>query len=341
MSDLTIVVTRALPEPGPQLLAESRARVNVLQQNEEQGVDRDCLLDATRDGDVLLSLLTETVDREVLEANPALRGVANMAVGYNNIDVDGATELGIPVSNTPGVLTDTTADFAWAMILGVARHIPQAHAYMVADRYKLWGPGLFLGGDVSPGGSGRRKVLGIVGYGRIGRGVAKRSTGFDMEVLVYDPIWVAGPEDQVESTDLMTLLERSDFVSLHPPLTPDTHHLIGEQELRAMKPKAYLINSARGPIVDEGALVKALRGEWIAGAALDVYENEPAMAAGLAELPNAVLFPHIASASRDTRARMAQMAVENSVAHLERRLAPHCVNPEVYQTAAYARRMEN
>ena len=340
MNDLTIVVTRAIPQPGPELLQQTGARIAVLQTDEECAVDRGRLLVAAKEADVLLTLLTENIDREVLESNPALRGVANMAVGFNNVDVVAATELGIPVSNTPGVLTDTTADFVWAMILSVARRTPQAHNYMVGGRYKLWGPNLFLGGDVSPGVSGRRKVLGIVGYGRIGQAVARRSVGFDMDVLVYDPFGTPDEADDVEATDLQSLLERSDFVSLHPPLTPETHHLIGEEELRTMKPTAYLINSARGPVVDEAALVTALTEGSIAGAALDVFEDEPAMAAGLAELPNAVLFPHIASASIDTRGRMAQIAVENSCAHLERRPAPQCVNPEVYESEAYVRRME-
>jgi len=340
MSDLTIVVTRAIPQPGPELLQQSGARIEVLQTDEECAVDRGRLLEAAKEADVLLTLLTENIDREVLAANPALRGVANMAVGFNNIDVVAATELGVPVSNTPGVLTDTTADFVWAMILSVARRTPQAHNYMVGGRYNLWGPSLFLGSDVSLGASGRRKVLGIVGYGRIGQAVARRSVGFDMDVLVYDPLGTPDEADDVEATELQSLLERSDFVTLHPPLTPETHHLIGEDELRTMKPTAYLINSARGPVVNEAALVTALAEGSIAGAALDVYEDEPAMAAGLAELPNVVLFPHIASASVDTRGRMAQIAVENSCAHLERRPAPQCVNPEVFETEAYVRRME-
>lgn len=339
MSDLSIVVTRAIPDPGPELLRAAPARVGVLQTDEEQGVDRGEFLAAARGADVLLTLLTETVDREVLEANPNLRGVANMAVGYNNIHVDVATELGIPVTNTPGVLTDTTADFAWAMILGVARRIPQAHEYMAAGRYKIWGPGLFLGGDVSPGGSGRRKVLGVVGFGRIGQAVARRSIGFDMDVLVFDPFWEAKPGDTARSVDLETLLRESDFVTLHPPLTPETRHLISEDELRLMKGDAYLINSARGPVVDEKALVKALREGWIRGAALDVFEDEPLMADGLAELDNVAIFPHIASASSDTRGRMAQIAVENSLAHLALKRAPQCVNPEVYETEAYRQRV--
>ncbi len=246
----------------------------------------------------------------------------------------------MPVSNTPGVLTDTTADLTWALLLAVARRVSEAHNYMVAGRYKIWGPNLFLGGDVSPGGSGRRKILGIVGYGRIGEGVAKRALGFDMDVLAFDPY----AREAVESSryaawaELPELLAKSDFVSLHPLLTEETHHLIAAKELRAMKTSAYLINASRGPVVDEKALVQALREGWIAGAALDVYEDEPAMAEGLAERSNVVLLPHIASASTDTRGKMASMAAANALAHLRRERAPNVVNPEVYDTAAYRQR---
>lgn len=336
-----ICVTRRIPEPGLEVLRRSGAGVRVLQNDEEAGVDRQRLLAAVAGCDVLMPLLTEAVDRELLTASERLVGVAQMAVGYDNIDVEAATELGIPVANTPGVLTETTADFTWVMLMAVARRIPEAHNYMVAGRYKLWGPNLFLGADVGTGASGRRKVLGIVGYGRIGQAVAKRATGFDMEILAFDPYYRDGVEADPTVTwaELPELLEQSDFVTLHPLLTPETHHLIGEPELRRMKDTAYLINAARGPVVDEKALVRALSENWIAGAALDVFEDEPAMAPGLAEQSNAVLFPHIASASVDTRSTMATMAAENAIAHLRRERAANVVNPEVYDTDAYRRRI--
>lgn len=336
-----VFVTRRIPEAGLKMLRDAELDVTVFQNDEEKGVPRDDLLAGVRACDALLPLLTEPIDREVLEANPSLRGIAQMAVGYNNIDVPVATELGIPVANTPGVLTDATADFTWAMLLAVARRVPESHAYMVAGRYKIWGPNLLLGGDVGPGASGVCKVLGIVGYGRIGAAVARRAQGFDMDVLAFDPFNREGIEEdpQVTWAGLDELLERSDFVSLHPPLTPDTHHLIGEEQLRRMKPTAYLINAARGPIVHEKALVRALREDWIAGAALDVYEREPEMEPGLAECRNAVLLPHVASATHDTRSRMATMAAENTLAHLRGERAPNCVNPEVYETEAYRRRV--
>lgn len=340
MSESRVFVTRRIPEPGLALLREAGVRLEICQMIEEEGVTREQLLAGVRGCDVLLPLLTEPIDPEVLGANDRLLGVAQMAVGYNNIDVAAATELGIPVSNTPGVLTETTADCTWAMLLAVARRVPQAHNYMVEGRYKLWGPNLFLGGDVGIGASGRRKVLGIVGYGRIGQAVAKRSIGFDMDVLAFDPFnrQAIDADPLARWAELPELLAKSDFVTLHTPLTPDTHHLIGEAELRQMPKTAYLVNAARGPVVDEKALVVALREGWIAGAALDVYEDEPAMAPGLAELPNAVLLPHIASASYDTRGKMAEIAAHNALCHLRRERAPNVVNPEVYDTDAYRRR---
>jgi glyoxylate reductase len=299
------------------------------------------MLEGVRWCDVLLSLLTETVDRTLLATNPALRGVANFAVGFNNIDVTGATALGLPVSNTPDVLTDTTADLTWALLLAAARRIPEAQEYMKGGRYKLWGPNLLLGADVSPGGSGRRKVLGVVGFGRIGAAVARRAAGFDMDVIAYDP----HARSKIEAsgiarwTELGELLDRSDFVTLHPLLTRETHHLINEAALKRMKPTAILVNVSRGAVVDEVALVRALTERWIAGAALDVYEHEPAMAEGLRACENAVLVPHIASATADTRDRMATMAAENALAHLRGERAPNVVNPDVYSSDAYLARV--
>lgn len=336
-----VFVTRRIPRAGLELLARESAEVRIGQPDDEAPVPRAVLEEGVRWCDVLLPLLTEPVDRALLALNPALRGVANYAVGFNNIDIAAATALGIPVSNTPGVLTDTTADLTWALILAAARRIPEAHAYMTGGRYKLWGPNLLLGADVSPGGSGRRKVLGIVGFGRIGSAVARRALGFDMDVLAYDPHARPRIEDDpsVRWADLDDLLRSSDFVTLHPLLTPETRHLIDARALRLMKPTAYLINVSRGPVVDEQALVAALRAGGIAGAALDVYEDEPAMAPGLAECEHVVLVPHIASASTDTRDRMATMAAANAVAHLRGEPAPNVVNPDVYGSPAYRERL--
>lgn len=340
MSQGKIFVSRRIPQAGLDLLTAAGCAVNVFQTDEEKGLTAAELASGIASCDVLIPLLTEPLGAEELRGHDHLLGIAQMAVGYNNIDVPAATELGIPVANTPGVLTETTADFTWAMLMAIARRIPEAHNYMVGGRYKIWGPNLLLGGDIGTGASGRRKVLGIVGYGRIGEAVARRGTGFDMDILAFDPFareLIEG-DDKVTWAELDELLERSDFVTLHPPLTPETHHLISEPQLRAMKESAYLINAARGPVIDEKALVVALQEGWIAGAALDVYEDEPAVAPGLLELDNAALFPHIASASHDTRSRMATMAAENALAHLRRKPAPNVVNPEVYDSAAYRRR---
>ncbi|HEX8726394.1 MAG TPA: D-glycerate dehydrogenase [Gemmatimonadaceae bacterium] len=336
-----VFVTRRIPDAGLDALARAGAEVRIGQPDDEAPVPRQTLEAGIRWCDVLLPLLTERIDAELLAFNPALRGVANYAVGFDNIDVAAATALGIPVSNTPGVLTDTTADLTWALILAAARRIPEAHAYMTAGRYRLWGPNLMLGADVSPGGSGRRKVLGIVGFGRIGSAVARRALGFDMDVLAYDPQARERIECEpsVRWAELDDLLRASDFVTLHPLLTAETRHLIDARALGLMKRTAFLVNVSRGAVVDEAALVAALRTGGIAGAALDVYEHEPAMAPGLAECPNAVLVPHIASASVDTRDRMATMAAANAAAHLRGAPAPDVVNPAVYGTAAYRARI--
>ncbi len=341
MSGKKIFVTRRIPQLGLDLLAEGGADFTVGVEQEEQLVSRELLLDGVRGADVLLSLLTEAIDREVMEANPNLIGIANYAVGFNNIDIETATELGLPVTNTPGVLTDTTADLAWALLMATARQIPQAHNYMVGGHYKTWGPNLFLGGDISHGGAFESKTLGVVGYGRIGQGMHKRSSGFDMKVIAHDPYAKELIEntDGVEWRELDDLMGEADFVTLHTLLTDETRHLINADRLSKMKSTAYLVNTSRGPVIHEAALVEALRGGQLAGAGLDVFEDEPAMAAGLNELDNVVLLPHIASASIDTRAKMATMAATNALAHLSKEKAPQCLNPEVYETEAYKTRI--
>jgi glyoxylate reductase len=331
-----IFVTRRIPDAGLDLLHAAAAAVEVGVDDDEAAVPADVLLAGCARADVVLSLLTEPVDRSLLEAAPALRGIANYAVGYDNVDVAAATSLGIPVTNTPGVLTESTADLAWTLILAVARRVPEAHAYTVAGRFRIWGPRLLLGTDVGPGPDGRRKTLGIIGFGRIGAAVARRAAGFDMDVIAHDP----RHEERIAAAGctplpLGTLLERSDVVSIHASLSPGTHHLIDESALAAMKPGAVLVNVARGPIVDEAALVRALAAGRLGGAGLDVYEREPALAAGLAALPNVVLLPHVGSATRDTRDAMARIAAVNALAHLRSERAPNCVNPEVYETAAW------
>lgn len=339
--DGKIFVTRRIRDAGLDLLRDAGVELRVWQGPESARPSRDDVLEGARWADVLLSLLTEPIDREVMEANPRLRGVANFAVGFDNIDVPVATALGLPVSNTPGVLTDTTADLTWALLLSVARNVASGDVYMRGGNYKVWGPNLLLGEDVSRGGDGREKVLGILGFGRIGQAVARRALGFDMRVLAHDPFAREAIEadEQASWADLDDLLRESDFVSVHTLLSDDTRHLIGERELALMKPSAYLINAARGPIVDEAALVRALRKKQIAGAGLDVYEREPEMAEGLAELENTVLLPHLGSATRGTRDLMATKAATNALAMLRGERAPNCLNAEVYESAAYRARV--
>ena len=280
--------------------------------------------------DYIYCLLTDNIDAHFLEAcvasNPRLKMVANMAVGFNNVDVETATRLGIAVSNTPGVLSDTTADLAFALLMATARRIPEAERYLRAGKYKGWGPLLFCGAEV------HGSTLGLIGTGRIGKIVAKRAGGFDMQVLYYD-VNRMSPEDEAQYNltymPMEDVLRQSDFISVHTPYMPSTHHLIGEHELSMMKPTAILINTARGPIVDEKALVKALQDGTIAGAGLDVFENEPAIEPELMTMENVVILPHIASASLKTRTLMATMASDNIVAHYHGERPPNIVNPEV------------
>ncbi|MGH7407757.1 MAG: 2-hydroxyacid dehydrogenase [Candidatus Methylomirabilales bacterium] len=274
----------------------------------------------------VICLLTDIISDEVLAKNPQLKIVSNVAVGYNNIDVKAATRRGVMVTNTPGVLDDTTADFAWCLILATARGLIGADRTFRSGKWKGWGLLQFLGHDV------HHKTLGICGLGRIGKGVARRARGFDMRVLYTDVQRVPEAVERelgVTFVDKETLLQASDIVTLHVPLFAETTHYIGAPELKLMKKTAILINASRGPVVDEKALVKALKEGWIAGAGLDVYEKEPKPAPGLTKLPNTVLAPHIASASIETRRKMSDMAAANCVAGLTRQRPPNLVNPEV------------
>jgi glyoxylate reductase len=287
------------------------------------------LIERLREGnyDALYCMLTNPIDAEVLDAAPALKIVANMAVGYNNIDVEEATRRRVAVTNTTGVLTDTTADFAWTLIMASARRLVESDRYLRAGKFHGWGPLMMVGHDV------HGKTLGIIGFGRIGRAVAKRASGFDMKVLYHDK-YSADPDTEralnASNASMDELLSNSDFVTIHTDYNPDTHHLIGAPELARMKPSAHLINTARGPIVDEAALAAALKAGTIAGAGLDVYEREPDVHPGLLELENVVLAPHIASASLDTRNSMGLTAADNIVATLRGERPPNCVNPEIY-----------
>jgi len=321
---LKVYITRRIPEPGIEMIRkEHDVEVNPY----DRVLTREELLQAVKGRDGILCLLTDKIDAEFFDAaGPQLKVVSNYAVGYDNIDVDEATKRGIVVTNTPGVLTETTADLAWALIMSVARRIVEADKFTRAGKYEGWAPMLFLGQDV------HGKTLGIVGMGRIGQAVARRAKGFNMKVLYNDIRRIPEElEKELNATfaSMDEVIENSDFISLHTYLSPETYHLINEEKLKKMKKTAYLINTSRGPVIDEAALVKALKEGWIAGAGLDVYEFEPKLVPGLAECENAVLLPHIASASVETRTKMATMAAENLLAVLAGRMPPNPVNPEV------------
>lgn len=320
-----VLIARELPGAAMKLL-EGRAELDV--HRSQTPLSKQELMERLRGKDVLVCQLTQKVDAEVLAAGSKLRLVANIAVGYDNVDVAAATARGIAVTNTPGVLDDTTADFTWALLLGVARRVAEADQVARSGEWKGWDLLQLLGADV------HHKTLGILGLGRIGRRVAQRARGFAMRVLYHDALRVAEEVEKelgVEWVGKERLLHESDFVTLHVPLTAETRHLIGAGELEWMKPTAFLINASRGPVVDEAALIEALEEKKIAGAALDVYEDEPRIPARLRALPNVLLAPHIASASVETRTRMAVLAAENVVAFLSGRRPANLVNPEVWQ----------
>ena len=319
-----VFVSRPIPEQGLKLVREF---CDMKLWEGELPPPRDVLLDEVNDIEGLLCLLTERVDAELLDSAPHVEVVSNMAVGFDNIDIAECTKRGIPVGNTPGVLTDTTADLAWALLMTGARRIVEGADYVRAGRWKTWGPMLLMGQDVYGA------TLGIIGLGRIGTAVAKRARGFDMRILYYDVRRRQDLEAEwgLEYVDLDTLLKESDFVTVHTVLNPQTHHLISEREFGLMKQTAVLVNAARGPIVDPKALYRALKGGQIAYAALDVTEPEPInMDNPLLELDNIVIVPHIGSASYATRGKMAEMAARNLIAGLKGERLPTCVNPEVY-----------
>lgn len=320
-----VYVTRRVPEASVELL---RSVAEVRQWDSDDVVPRSVLLQEVADCDGLFCLLTERIDDELLDRAPRLKVVANMAVGYDNIDVAAVTRRGIVATNTPGVLTETSADLAWALILATARRVVEGVDFVRAGKWKTWGPMLLLGHDV------HHATLGVIGLGRIGFEVARRSIGFDMKVLYHNRRRRPDVEQQYgwQYADLPTLLRESDIVTIHTDYNPSSHHLIGREQLQMMKRTAYLINTARGPIVDNMALAEALEQGWIAGAGLDVTDPEPIpLDHPLTKLPNCVILPHIASASVATRTRMATLAAENIVAVLQGKRPPTPINPEVLE----------
>lgn len=323
MAKPKIYVTRELPERG----------LKIIKQHFETEVwpeyappPKKTIIEKAKNVDALATLLSDKIDAEVYNAAPKLKIVSQLAVGFDNIDLAEATKRGIYVTNTPEVLTDTTADFAWALLMAVARRVVEADKYVRTGQWKVgWHPAMLTGRDVFG------TTIGIVGAGRIGYAMAKRALGFDMKVLFYDVI----PRPEIEKlgakkVDLTTLLRQSDFVTIHVPLMKETHHFINEEKLRLMKKTAYIINNSRGPVVDEKALHVALKEGWIAGAGLDVFEQEPTpMDNPLLKLENVVVAPHISSASLDTRAKMSEMVADNLVSFFQGKQPPNLVNLDV------------
>lgn len=286
------------------------------------------MIQFAQDKDALLSTVSDEIDSEVIHACPRLKIISNYGVGYNNIDIEAATSADMLVTNTPGVLTDATADLTWALLFDVARRVSEGDRLVRRGEWKGWEPDFLLGSEVTG------KTLGIIGMGRIGKAVAYRARAFHMNVIYHSRTRLSPEEEQklgVRWSSFFDLLKEADFVSLHAPYTRETHHLIGRQALKWMKKSAYLINTARGPLVDELALVEALREKEIAGAALDVYEKEPEVPSELKEMENVVLAPHLGSATVETREAMAHLAVKNLIHFFEGKRPPHIVNTQVWE----------
>lgn len=324
MAKPRVYVCRALPDPA---LAIVRAVAEVrLWEREDVPPPRDVLLREIAECEGVLTLLTDRVDVEFLSRSPRLRVVANMAVGFDNIDVPAATRARVVVTNTPDVLTETTADFAFTLILAAARRLVEADAFTRAGKWKTWSPMLLAGQDV------HHATLGLVGLGRIGSAVARRAKGFEMRVIYYDPVRRQDLESQlgIEFRAMDEVLKSADIISVHVPLMAETRHLIGREQFKMMKRSAVFVNAARGPIVDQAALAEALLTRTIYAAGIDVFEQEPVSAGDpLLALENVVVAPHIASASIPTRTRMATLAAENVAAVLQGKRPPTPVNPEV------------
>jgi glyoxylate reductase len=322
MAKPKVYATHGLFESARQILQES---CEVQYWAKPERPPREEVLRQVREKDGLVCLLTEKVNEEFLRAAPKLRIVANVAVGFDNIDVPACTKRGVVATNTPGVLDETTADFAWTLMMAVARRLAEGEALARSGNWTNWNLDQLVGTDVWG------KTLGIVGFGRIGRAMARRASGFQMKVIYTDAVRAA-PEIESELKagfrDMNALLAEADFISVHVPLLPETRGLFNSTKFYRMKPTAYLINTSRGPVVDEAALVSALENGKIAGAALDVYENEPLIHPGL-KRANVVLAPHMASASLETRTKMACMAAENVVAQFKGQRPPNMLNPEV------------
>jgi glyoxylate reductase len=317
-----VFVTRLIPDEG---LDQIRAFCDATIWQDDLPPPRDVLLREAKDADGLVSLLTDKIDGELLDACPRLRVVSNYAVGFDNLDIPAGTSRGILMGNTPGVLTETTADFAFALLMAAARRIVEGADYVRAGKWKTWGPMLLMGQDI------HHATLGLIGLGRIGVEMARRARGFDMRVIYYDVFRREDFEQEYGLTyaPLEDVLAQADFISIHTPLTPETHHLMNRERFALMKRNAILINTSRGPVVDADALLEALQSGQIAGAGLDVTEPEPLPAdSPLVQLPNCLVVPHIASASGVTRGQMADIAARNLIAGLQGQALPAGLNNE-------------
>lgn len=323
MTPQKIFITRFIPDLGLDLVKQHFPSPEVW--THDLPPTREQLLQKVRGVDALLCLLTERIDAELMDAiGSQVKVISSMSVGVDHVDLAEATRRGIPIGNTPGVLTDATADQAFALLLAAARRITEAERFLRAGKWVTWSPSLLLGADMVG------STLGIVGFGRIGQAVAKRAQGFDMRVIYHDP--TAEPAYGAEHVDLDTLLRESDFVSIHVPLTKDTRHLVNADFLSKMKSNAVLVNTARGGVLDQAALYNALKTNRIFAAALDVTDPEPLpMDSPLLELENCLIVPHLGSASKRTRDQMSLLAAQNLIAGLNGERLPHCANPEVYK----------
>ncbi|CAL8979241.1 Glyoxylate/hydroxypyruvate reductase B [Rhodoplanes serenus] len=323
MAKPNVLVTRMVPQEN---LDRLRERFDVEVNTEDRPLTREELKSKVKGRDAILSMLTDTIDGEILDAaGPKCRIVANFAVGYNNFDLAAATRRGVVLTNTPGVLDDATATLAFTLLLSVARRIVEADKYVRDGKWTGWAPLFFIGLDVDG------KTLGVAGLGRIGKNMARKAAAFGMKIIYNDVRRDAELEAALGArfVDKETLLRESDFLTLHVPLIPETHHYIGEKELAAMKPTAVLINAARGPVVDEKALARALKDKVIWGAGLDVFENEPKVEPDLLGLDNVIVVPHVASGTTETRLNMGRIAVDNIVRVLGGQPPATCVNPDV------------
>ena len=322
---MKVFVTRKLPEKGLEILYDECDEVEVYPHDRIPSKEE--IIEGLKGKDGLLCLLTDRIDRDVISSNPKLRAISNYAAGYDNIDVDEATRRGIVVTNTPDVLTNATAELAWALLFAVARRVVEGDKFTREGKFRGWAPMLLLGKEL------RGKTLGVIGAGRIGTAFALKAKCFDMKVLYYNRSRNEVLEEKLgaRKVDLDTLLRESDFVSIHLPLTKETHHLIDYDKICLMKRDGIIVNTARGAVIKEKDLVRALKERKIFGAGLDVYENEPEVSEELKSLDNVVLLPHIGSATLETRTEMAILAAENLIKALKGERPRYCVNPEVFK----------